>query len=100
MKPQKPILEIVDHPKVDDYNTFYACPSGKEFFIVATKKSDEWTCSCPRYLINNIECEHIRKVRLFLLFAEERQEEITQVLLESLPKKARSAISRFSLVEV
>lgn len=103
MKTLKPIREITDHPRSNKWQTFYECPStshADESYIVATNESDDWGCSCPRWKFHREECKHIRAVRLFLIFAEEREEEITPVSLNDLPQKSQKAVSRFSLVEV
>lgn len=103
MKLLEPIREIVDHPKTGKWSTFYECPStsrADESYIVATNESEEWGCSCPRWKFHREDCKHIRSVRLFLVFAQERGEKLIPVKLDSLPQKAQKAVSRFSLVEV
>ena len=103
MKNQNPIRQIIDHPQSARWNVFYECPSESRLdtsYIVATNESEEWACSCPRWIFHREECKHIRAVQLFLVFAEERDEEILQVKIINLPTKAQKAVSRFSMVEV
>jgi hypothetical protein len=82
---------------------FYECPSTSRkdtSYIIATNDSEEWGCSCPRWIFKREECKHIRSVKLFLVFAREREEEISPVTVSQMPQKTQKAVTRFSLVEV
>lgn len=103
MKSQPPIRQITDHPASPRWNQFYECPSASRkdtSYIVATNDSEEWGCSCLGWIYRHKECRHIQSVKLFLVFAEEREEEITPVIISQMPQKTQKAVSRFSLVEV
>ncbi|HCR70737.1 MAG TPA: hypothetical protein DIW23_04780 [Anaerolineae bacterium] len=103
MKTQKPISQIVDHPKSSIWETFYECPSQSRAnlsYIVATNQSEQWGCSCPRWIYKREECKHIREVKLHLFFINQKEETIETVKVETLPKSTQKATSRFSLVKL
>jgi hypothetical protein len=103
MKPQPAIRKITDHPINPRWNQFYECPSASRkdtSYNVATNDSEEWGCSCPRWKFKRKECKHIMQVKLFIVFAEERGEDIAPVTLGQMPQKTQKAVSRFSLVEI
>jgi hypothetical protein len=104
MTNQKPIRQIIDHPINARWQKFYECPSESRkdtsYVVASNTSTDEWGCSCPRWIFKRAECKHIRSVKLFLVFANERKETIISVKVAQMPQKTQKAVSRFSMVEV